>query len=272
MVLIHFKHQIIPDPRPPMNPHRLGLSQASHLSHIPGWDSFHRGNILLVPLPGNDPVHRGFAPVHQVRDFPHRFSLPLTRQNVGTHLAFILLALVPQMFRFLPVALVQEPHVSVLIGDLVYDDIVRVVQILTGPDLDLLDKLDPLVLRRLSDGKHVVKEIVQLLGSGKVVLCDRIAQIPCGLDRQAIQGRPQYGGVFLFIVIILLYANDFYSQVIALLQNCFHTHFTYSARYSRLKCKYYQNQNQTDRNQSDIDQPQELVLLDWFLRLYLYNY
>ncbi|MDD3542754.1 MAG: hypothetical protein PHO69_08765, partial [Petrimonas sp.] len=87
-----------------------------------------------------------FAPVHQVRDFPHRFSLPVTRQNVGTHLAFILLALVPQMLRFLPVALVQEPHVPVLAGDLVHDDIVRVVHIFAGPDLDLLDKLDPLIL------------------------------------------------------------------------------------------------------------------------------
>jgi len=50
------------------------------------------------------------------------------------------------MFRFLPVALVQEPHVPFLAGDLVHDDIVRVVHIFAGPDLDLLDKLDPLIL------------------------------------------------------------------------------------------------------------------------------
>jgi len=37
------------------------------------------------------------------------------------------------------------------------------------------------------------------------------------------------------------------------------------------ECQYYQNQTQTDWNQSYIDRSQELFLLDWFLRLYLYN-
>ncbi len=64
------------------------------------------------------------------------------------------------MLRFLPVTLVQKMHVPLVIGNLIHDYIVRVIQVFTGPDLHLFHKLDPLVLGRLADGKDVIKKVV----------------------------------------------------------------------------------------------------------------
>ena len=64
--------------------------------------------------------------------------------------------------------------------DLVDDDVGGVVAELTGADFQLLDVAQVFVFGGLADGKDTVKEIVELLGTGQVVLGDGAGEAALG--------------------------------------------------------------------------------------------
>ena len=58
------------------------------------------------------------------------------------------------------------------------DDVVGVVAVLSGADLQLLDVAQACVLGALADGEDAVEEVVEFLGAGEVGSC---CALGCGL-------------------------------------------------------------------------------------------
>ena len=56
-------------------------------------------------------------------------------------------------------------------------DVVGVVAVLSGADLELLDVAQACVLGALADGEDAVEEVVEFLGAGEVVLGDGVAHV-----------------------------------------------------------------------------------------------
>ena len=56
-------------------------------------------------------------------------------------------------------------------------DVVGVVAVFSGADLDLLDVAQAGVLGALADGEDAVEEVVELLGAGEVILGDGVAHV-----------------------------------------------------------------------------------------------
>ena len=56
-------------------------------------------------------------------------------------------------------------------------DVVRVIAVFPGADLNLLDIAQTVVLGALADGEDAVEEVVEFLGAGEVVLGDGVAHV-----------------------------------------------------------------------------------------------
>ena len=69
---------------------------------------------------------------------------------------------------------VEEAVSGVYLADY---DVVGVVAVLSGADLQLLDVAQACVLGALADGEDAVEEVVEFLGAGEVVLGDGVAHV-----------------------------------------------------------------------------------------------
>ena len=73
-------------------------------------------------------------------------------------------------------------------------DVVRVIAVFPGADLNLLDIAQTVVLGALADGEDAVEEVVEFLGAGEVVLGDGVAHVPF----RGVGNNQQGPAVFLF--------------------------------------------------------------------------
>ena len=153
----------------------MHLSRLSLLSRVLTWDRTILGKILPTFLLGDNPVDCGFTHIDQIGNFPDRFPLFMIEHNGRMILQIIVITLLLQVLRLLSIPLMKKMDITIIICDFINNDIIGIIDIFTSSYLHLFDKLDPLILCRLSNGKDVIKEVVEFLGASQVVLGNGVA-------------------------------------------------------------------------------------------------
>lgn len=114
----------------------------------------------------------GLAEADFLGDFPVGFALLEELDDVLYAVQGLGLFLLAEVLALGGVFLEFEVGEAAGLLDLVDDDVVGVVAEGSGADLELLDVAEALVLGGFADGEDGVKEVVELLASGEVVLGD----------------------------------------------------------------------------------------------------
>ena len=120
----------------------------------------------------DDAAHAGLGKVEFFGDLTHGFALLVELANVLEQDFLVLLGVFAKVGILACEIAELEVDVTAGMDDLVEHDVVGAVAELAGADFQLLDVAKAGVLGRLADGEDGIKEVVELLGTGQVVLGD----------------------------------------------------------------------------------------------------
>ena len=120
----------------------------------------------------HDAAGLGLGNAKHRSDFTHGLVLGKEGADVLAEHFLVFLGVFPQVGVFAVEVAELEMDVTAGLDDLADHDVVGTVAELTGSDFELLDIAQAGVLGGFADGKDTVKEVVEFLGAGQVVLGD----------------------------------------------------------------------------------------------------